>query len=649
MSLRFGSRATRRLTARVPNRFRMALAALFVAASVGTVVFLYIQLLNNVVNLRASSNHNVQWLIGQLEVEALKFQIEIDAARHDPASDLDDLRERFDLFYSRVGLVRTGYAASLLENSAAEAHLAFLDRFTEETVSLIDGPDAALRAALPELQQTMQQVSHATREVALRSVLELADIGTQYRQLAGRLLRQMAIIASVLLVFLLATTAVIVALYLTSQRRGERLTHALSHLQTTLGATLDSVIILDAKGRILQAGGAFTSMFGADTLHALGETVWSAIMAPDSQDALRREFTKWQTNPPTDGLRITSRRFWAINPENEAFPVELSVGFNQTGQDKQFILFVRDESEVHHSRQRLVASLEKATAAETEKSRFIAVMNHEMRTPLNGIIGGVELMRKTELQPKQVGFVDILDKSAKRLLAQVNRILDITRIESGKIQVDPNWFDINTLLHNKAEIVGHLAAKRNNHLIVSSEIPSNCEVWGDSAILRHVLTNLLSNAIKFTANGTIVLCAAVENDGTTLRLEVRDTGIGIRPENLDRIFEDFYSVDGDEKRYHEGAGLGLGIARRLIEAMNGTISVSSVSGSGSTFSIDLPTRVRMRRKSTARHWTSWYARTIRSIARSSAPTWKTWATARCSPRTARPAWTCSRRILSTSS
>ncbi len=238
--------------------------------------------------------------------------------------------------------------------------------------------------------------------------------------------------------------------------------------------------------------------------------------------------------------------------------------------------------------QELADARDRAESADRLKSAFLATMSHELRTPLNSIIGftGVLLQKiagpLTAEQDKQLGIVR---DSARHLLALINDVLDISKIEAGQLRLDCEPFDLRAALAQAGDIVRPLAARKG--LDLRAEIAPSVGAWtGDERRLAQILINLLTNAVKFTEAGQVTLRADIRGD--RLVLAVADTGIGIRPEDHEQIFQPFRQVDSGLGRRHEGTGLGLAICRRLAEKLGGTLAVESEPGKGSVFTLDLP-------------------------------------------------------------
>jgi CheY-like chemotaxis protein/signal transduction histidine kinase len=236
------------------------------------------------------------------------------------------------------------------------------------------------------------------------------------------------------------------------------------------------------------------------------------------------------------------------------------------------------------ARDELEQARDSAVAMSDAKSDFLARMSHEIRTPMNGVLGMTELLCDTPLNENQQRFAKTIYESAESLLQIINDILDISKIEAGKIELDIAPFNLRNVVEECLELLAETAHSKGLELICAIPVDTHTHVRGDAVRLRQVLMNLIGNAVKFTKSGEIVI-RVVEFDASngSYRFEVSDTGIGIRSENVVKIFEPFSQEDGSTTRRYGGTGLGLSISKQLVELMDGEIGLDSTPGEGCVF------------------------------------------------------------------
>jgi signal transduction histidine kinase len=241
---------------------------------------------------------------------------------------------------------------------------------------------------------------------------------------------------------------------------------------------------------------------------------------------------------------------------------------------------------------------ESAESANQAKSRFLSTMSHEIRTPMNTILGMVDVLRETPLSPRQKEFLRTLGLAGEALMALLADILDLSRIESGKLEMNIAGYDQTALVRQVSDMLAAQARSKNLTLSVVVAEDAGHEAYGDAGRLRQILVNLVANAIKFTPSGEIrlSLCRRPPSDAARQELlfTVADTGIGIPIEKQQAIFEPFTQVDSTTTRPYGGTGLGLAISARLAKGLDGRLWVESRPGDGSTFYLAVPVDARLR-------------------------------------------------------
>jgi len=251
-----------------------------------------------------------------------------------------------------------------------------------------------------------------------------------------------------------------------------------------------------------------------------------------------------------------------------------------------FFVVIRDVTEARRSQAELVAAREEALERSRLKTQFLANVSHEIRTPLNGILGVTQLLKQHALPEEFREYVDVLQSAGESLLSIVNDVLDLSKIEANRLELEPRVFDLQQVVSETARIFLAVAQRKGVALSIDVAVEARGPVRGDAARFRQIINNLVANALKFTDTGSVRV--RVTRTADRVRISVKDTGPGIAPEHQSRIFEPFEQADVGVQRRFGGTGLGLAITRRIAQLMGGDVSLESALGKGALFELDVP-------------------------------------------------------------
>jgi two-component system sensor histidine kinase/response regulator len=346
-------------------------------------------------------------------------------------------------------------------------------------------------------------------------------------------------------------------------------------------SSLIGVMVARLDGAIVEANDELLRMLGytRDDLVA-GRLRWDALTPGEHRAADTQAIVQLRASGT---CQAWEKEY--LHRDGHRVPVLVGVTMLE-GSEADCICFVVDISRQKHTEQELKAAKEAADAASQAKSQFLANMSHEVRTPMNAIIGMTELVLNTPLQPKQAEYLKMVLQSGESLLAVINDVLDFSKVESGKVDLERLPFGLRDCLGDAVKSLALRAHEKQLELALDVDADVPDWLLGDPSRLRQIVVNLVSNAIKFTPQGEVIVdvsTKARENGSVELLVGVSDTGIGIPSEKLEHVFEAFEQADTTTTRQYGGTGLGLAIVRRLVDLMGGRIWVESTPGKGSRF------------------------------------------------------------------
>ncbi len=357
----------------------------------------------------------------------------------------------------------------------------------------------------------------------------------------------------------------------------------------------DAIVMVNKSGRIVLVNGQAEALFAYGRGELLGKPIEELLPQRYREGHVAhrtRYFSELKARAMGAGLEL-----FACRKDGAEFPVEISLSPLTTEEGVFAMSAIRDitdrkklQEELRRKNDELEQQNRLIQHANRLKSEFLANMSHELRTPLNGIIGFAEIMHDEKVGPISADHKEYLQDiltSARHLLQLINDVLDLSKVEAGKFEFTPERTDLEVVVGEVRDIVRTLAAKKLIKLKIEID-PSLSNIEADSRSLKQILYNYVSNAIKFAPEEGVVTVRVKAEGAAYFRLEVQDTGIGIRPEDLNRLFVEFQQLDTSSAKQYGGTGLGLALTKRIVEAQGGRVGVSSAPGHGSLFHAILP-------------------------------------------------------------
>ena len=527
------------------------------------------------------------------QLDAQFADLDITLLEHTKNENLskDELRNKIDIVLNKLLFLENTDSNMILGfNEEVKILMDPINQFVRKTVSIIDNVDEISFDNILILRDMVKRVRPKVSKNAFL-VYRLAVIRSQEQQI--NFSKQLIWTSGSAVFFLIMLAGLLLLLdqmLRSSIRRADELTASSRQLALTVAGSMDAIIIADGFSKIIEYNTSAQGVFGWSREEIIGKTMEEIFFRSGLRDAYKNAMAQSlelsHTNA-VDGVRV---ELTAWRKNGEEFEVELNMTYVERNDDAIYMAYIRDISDRKVAEKILIEARDRAERTDKAKSQFLAVMSHEMRTPLAGIIGVMDLLKTTKLTKKQDHYVQIATSSGEVMLEHINEALDITRIEGGALNLSPQEFNLPDLVRSLVEVLKPLASEKvlNLDFQIDSNIKTN--FMGDSLRIRQILTNLLGNSIKFTDEGSIkfVIGHSYVSDVSTVKFKITDTGVGIAPENHEKIFEDFMALSSGDQRQARGDGLGLSISRKIARQMGGDIIVESNINEGATFILSLP-------------------------------------------------------------
>lgn len=585
---------------------RLAILASGLVLCLFAMYWLSNDVLSRLRTLNEAQSDSAQWTLYQIQADHTLFELALVEAIASDDGHLRETRERFDLFYSRVNILQQSpMYQSFKSDPDYGSALMNTQRFLDDTVVLIDGDDEKLKAALPKIANELRSISGDVRSLTLQGLHKFTAIADYSRNKIFETMRLLALTTIVLIGVLLLLSFYMMRLYNRSENAAKEQRSMVKQLETFMSTSLDAIVVANQQGQVLHYNGAAEKIFGYTEVEAIGRTI-EELMVPEKhvvahRNGMRRFNEKGERRLVDQGLvQIEAKR-----KSGQLFPAELSIAQIERPDGIYFISYIRDITERTKTDAELIRARDLALIGEKTKAEFLAVMSHEMRTPLNGLMGSVTLLQDQRLNVKQRKLVQNIAIAGDAVLQHIEDVIDITSFDSNSLDLHKTEFDLKETLETLISGYGIMAAERGNSVSLDWQLDAETCVVGDRARIRQIISKLLNNAVKFTTKGDITISVQATRQTVLQRhvlIKVRDTGIGIPRANLRNIFNDFVIGDAAYSRTHQGIGLGLSLAKRLTQALGGKIGVESEEGVGSTFWVSVPLgRVNAEETSSTKH------------------------------------------------
>lgn len=547
--------------------------------------------------VRSSDSDNAGWLISQLDVDKKALSLAIDRTLlantypdlANTVSDLSHVRLRFDIFYSRINTVLAAMQNQDISDELRQ-RLEWLVDIRDDLADQIDAMAENDEAALVQFANNVQATSGMVRDVTTMSLGYHVAQSDLVREMERSLLRQFWLQSVVLLMLMIVSAILAVRLWRELEDRTVRMKRALGTVSKVFDVSLSGVIVTDMYGRIVIANPAAAQVFGVPATDMVGRFVEEVMIPPAQRDHHREMMNLYRRDGRRSVIGAGLRRVDAVRMDGTLFKAEISVVADTDLEGRPILIgFVRDISEMVAAEEKLLVARDEAQRHASAKTMFLATMSHEMRTPLHGVIASLDLIDDQDMASETRHLLQTARDCSDRALQQVNDVLEITRLGESRLGHVP--FSPTGAARDILRELGPMAASRGIELDLDvSGADADRMCMGLSNAFSRALYNLAGNAVKYTDEGRVAIILQFSprpDQSTKLRVEVRDTGIGIGPDDQERIFSEFEMVESVSRFRGSGTGLGLPIVRLAVSRMGGQLSLRSELGKGSSFCFEI--------------------------------------------------------------
>ena len=501
------------------------------------------------------------------------------------------VQQSLNIALSKVFVIKNDDSRAYLSDSEEwQALLSPLLQFETLALAIAEKPDQITVYDLKNLRVSLKKARLVLDQIVLIDERLSANQSLDRRMKFSRQLTWTGGFAISFLIMLACLLLVMDRMLVSAMGRTAALATSSRQLEATVAGSMDAIVIADGFSKIIEFNSSAEGVFGWNREEIIGKTMEEIFFREGLGNAYKNTMDQALEQDSSEVLYPTRVELSGQRKNGEEFPVELNMTFVKRNDDAIFMVYIRDISDRKIAEKELIAARDRAESADKAKSQFLAVMSHEMRTPLAGIVGVMDLLKTTNLTEKQSHYLKLATSSSKVLLDHINEALDITRIDVGKLELSSEEFDLHDLAKTLIEVLKLLACEKNLELRLQFGNSINSNFLGDGARIRQILTNLLGNAIKFTDQGNISLSITESDDpeSSFVNFIITDTGLGIALENQEKIFDDYLAIPHSDQRQTRSDGMGLPISRKIARLMGGDIKVKSDIGKGAQFTLNLP-------------------------------------------------------------